>query len=99
MDHQLGEKGNSALRLMSPRLLPTADFTLQTRNCKNVGTHKIGNPSYNVGKKDTKEPIVQNWEWLVPIIIVVIWIINHVLRGGDEERTANRSRQTGKQAE
>src|SRR5262249_24057487 len=35
---------------------------------------------------------VNNWEWLVPVIILLIWIVNHFLRGSEEDRPANRLR-------
>jgi hypothetical protein len=38
-----------------------------------------------------------DWGWLVPIIILLIWIINHVLRGNEEERPTNRNRPAGNQ--
>jgi hypothetical protein len=31
-----------------------------------------------------------DWGWLIPVIILLIWIINHVLRGNEEARPANR---------
>jgi hypothetical protein len=35
---------------------------------------------------------MNNWEWLVPVIILLIWIVNHFLRGADEDRPVNRPR-------
>ncbi len=33
-----------------------------------------------------------NLEWLVPIVILLVWIVSNVLRGGDEEAPAGKAR-------
>src|SRR5207244_12770963 len=37
--------------------------------------------------------------WLVPVIILLIWIINHFLRGNEDDRPARRARTAERQGE
>ncbi len=51
---------------------------------------RSGRTGYRVKARCTVD-----WGWLVPVIILLIWIINYVLRGNEETRSTIQSREAG----